>query len=280
MIIGVKINSFQYNSSLINIINDEFVTEIHLFYDNIKYKSTLINVITSIKVDFKRVYVHINSFSDITFSDIKIFNENECIIVSDLIECEFTNDRYNPVIIPHIDRLLINFNGFYNFFDVLKLYNKFTNYYATRNSYNFNLNVNINTFSNADSYITLIKNIIKNGNNITVAHYIYLNTLSLFNLITKYDDITYILPYNKFYYDLNCDKVIYEDKQFTYDNNLKNIYKTLFYEKEECKVCDGRFFCPKYDVNCSVCKQFYSFFSNFIVEYSKSVGIVGVENDV
>ena len=101
----------------------------------------------------------------------------------------------------------------------------------------------------------------------------YLNLLDSFKIINENDEINFILPYNVFYYDISDGLLHYNNLSFKYEFNLKEIYSSLIVKNNECITCHGNAFCPKYNVNCEVCKKFYSFFVEYVLDMSERAKI-------
>lgn len=269
MIVGIKVNSYEYDSECVSSIIHEDISEVHLFYESIEYKNTLVSIIEKNVIDMNiRVYIHINNIDDINLDDVLLFNRHECIVVLDYVEDWFLAFRYNPMIIAKIDRLMINFHGCGSLSEIIDCYDKAIVFYSLRNAYTFNLDIDINILKNIEDDIKTFRQQIV-SECIAMLYFRY-NILEQFKILHKNDDILYLLPYTKFYYDLK-ENVIKADNISFEPKNLSSIYKEVFSIKEECSTCVGTNFCPKYNVNCENCKKFYSFFENYILHCSKEV---------
>ena len=78
MIVGIKVNSYEYDSECVSSIIHEDISEVHLFYESIEYKNTLVSIIEKNVIDMNiRVYIHINNIDDINLDDVLLFNRHE-----------------------------------------------------------------------------------------------------------------------------------------------------------------------------------------------------------
>lgn len=269
MIIGIKINSFNNTLHVYDIINNPDVSEVHFFYDNVKYKDSLLDILSNKLSSKKKIYIHINDINDLLLKDVYKYNEFECIVVLNYESKIFRNEKYNPMLITYIDRLLVVFKNYTDIFDIKQKYSKATSYYRLRNCYNFNIDFNIDYFEDIDAYINFF-DMAHQTKDTYITDYVMLNILSIFDMLNN-KKLLYILPYNKFYYDMRVDKIYYDNMEFEYNSNIKELYNNLFKINDECENCNVSFFCSKYNVNCNNCKKFYSFFSNYIVKRSEQL---------
>lgn len=251
-----------------SIINEKFYTnkfsniDFHIYYEE-KYKNILNNVIMFLKGHNNcKIIIHYNS---ITNSDIEYCNNNKFII--SLTDDYINHDNvFRRLIVPKIDRLLINVTKRQQAEDYIKNITTIMNYYNYYRRYYCN-------FEFLSEYIIDFKDtyncFIDNKNNHFLYSLIYYNILDNFNFIEKhwhkinYKDI-YISTSTNI---LSCNNNNY--KKFIINNEF---YKKIFSTPKKCLTCGANMFCAKHSINdCETTIKFYNSFAYYLSKHIKKL---------